>query len=97
LGYIGILQHKEHPPKVWHIPPETPCITDLKPSVISLFKILGGIPYDNRVMTATWGRWQIKTRENIFEVHNSRFSLHCQITEQGKPLIILRRFHKYNH
>ena len=26
LGYIGILQHKEHPPEVWHIPPGTPCI-----------------------------------------------------------------------
>jgi hypothetical protein len=26
LGYIGIFYHKEHPPEVWHIPPETPCI-----------------------------------------------------------------------
>jgi hypothetical protein len=26
LGYIGILYHKEHPPKVWHIPPGTSCI-----------------------------------------------------------------------
>jgi hypothetical protein len=26
LGYIGILQHKEHPPEVWHIPPGTPRI-----------------------------------------------------------------------
>ena len=26
LGYIDILQHKEHSPEVWHIPPETPCI-----------------------------------------------------------------------
>ena len=26
LGYIGILQHKEHSPEVWHIPPGTPCI-----------------------------------------------------------------------
>jgi len=54
-------------------------------------------PNDNRVMNETWGRWQIKTREKIFEVHNSRFSLHYQITVQGKPLIILRRFYKYNH
>ena len=29
LGYIGILQHKEHPSEVWHIPPGTPCISDL--------------------------------------------------------------------
>jgi hypothetical protein len=26
LGYIAILQHMKHPPKVWHIPPGTPCI-----------------------------------------------------------------------
>ena len=26
LGYIGIVQHKEHSPEVWHNPPGTPCI-----------------------------------------------------------------------
>jgi len=26
LGYIGIVQHKEHPPEVFHIPPGTPCM-----------------------------------------------------------------------
>jgi hypothetical protein len=26
LGYIGIFEHKEHPPEVWQIPPGTPCI-----------------------------------------------------------------------
>ena len=26
LGYIGIVQHKEHPPEVWSVPPVTPCI-----------------------------------------------------------------------
>jgi len=26
LGYIGIVQHKEHSPEVLSIPPETPCI-----------------------------------------------------------------------
>ena len=26
LGYIGIVQHKEHSPEVWHIPPGKPCI-----------------------------------------------------------------------
>jgi len=25
-GYIGIVQHKEHPPEVWHVPPGTLCI-----------------------------------------------------------------------
>jgi len=27
LGYIGIVQHKEHSPEVLHIPPGTPCRT----------------------------------------------------------------------
>ena len=26
LGYIGLVQHKEHPPEVWHVPPGTLCI-----------------------------------------------------------------------
>ena len=26
LGYIGIVQHKEHSPEVFYIPPGTPCI-----------------------------------------------------------------------
>ena len=26
LGYIGIVQHKEHAPEVLSIPPGTPCI-----------------------------------------------------------------------
>jgi len=26
LGYIGIVQHKEQSPEVWHIPPGTPRI-----------------------------------------------------------------------
>ena len=29
LGYIGIVQHKEHSPEVFHIPPETPLYTYL--------------------------------------------------------------------
>ena len=29
LGYIGIVQHKEHPPEVWSVPPVTPCITQI--------------------------------------------------------------------
>ena len=29
LGYIGIVQHKEHSPEVLHIPPGTPCINDI--------------------------------------------------------------------
>jgi len=30
LGYIGIVQHKEHPPEVWSFPPVTPCIYDAR-------------------------------------------------------------------
>jgi len=26
LGYIGIVEHKEHSPEVFHIPPGTPCV-----------------------------------------------------------------------
>ena len=26
LGYVGIVQHKEHSPEVWSVPPVTPCI-----------------------------------------------------------------------
>jgi len=26
LGYIGLVQHKEHSPEVWSIPPVTLCI-----------------------------------------------------------------------
>ena len=30
LGYIGIVQHKEHSPEALSIPPGTPCICPLK-------------------------------------------------------------------
>jgi len=30
LGYIGIVQHKEHSPEVLFIPPGTPCISSAK-------------------------------------------------------------------
>ena len=26
LGFFGIVEHKEHPPEVWSVPPVTPCI-----------------------------------------------------------------------
>ena len=29
LDYIGIVQHKEHPPDVWSFPPVTPCIYNI--------------------------------------------------------------------
>ena len=36
LGYMGIVQHKEHSPEVLSIPPGTPCI-----SYISILYIFG--------------------------------------------------------
>jgi len=30
LGYIGIVQHKEHSPEVLSVPPGTPCICNIK-------------------------------------------------------------------
>ena len=39
LGYIGIVQHKEHPPEVLSIPPGTPCI--LYMYVVRLLKVKG--------------------------------------------------------
>jgi len=29
LGYIGIVEHKEHPPDVWSVPPVTLCILNI--------------------------------------------------------------------
>jgi len=31
LGYIGIVQHKEHSPEILSIPPGTPCICEVEP------------------------------------------------------------------
>ena len=65
LGYIGILQHKEHPPEVWHIPPGTLCISmlpDLTPLDYYLsghVKILG---YETKVDS------QAALRDRIFAV-----------------------------
>ena len=39
LGYIGIVQHKEHSPKVSSIPPGTPCIynkTSIKRNILTI-------------------------------------------------------------
>jgi hypothetical protein len=33
LGDISILYHKEHPPKVWHLLPGTPCISLLHQTI----------------------------------------------------------------
>ena len=52
LGYIGIVQHKEHSPEVFHIPPGTPCITVLRVELefkTSLFEC--------RKISKNWQMW----------------------------------------
>ena len=40
LGYIGIVQHKEHCPEVLSIPPGTPCITHLPANIQHLDTVI---------------------------------------------------------
>ena len=35
LSYIGIVEHKEHPPEVWPFPPVTPCICTVREQTVS--------------------------------------------------------------
>ena len=47
LGYIGIVQHKEHSPEVLSIPPGTPCISlNISEQVLSHYvsHVLYGTP-----------------------------------------------------
>ena len=56
LGYIGIVQHKEHSPQVLFIPPGTPCI--LVSSVGSFFSYVNDARSDEpevRVQLAKTG------------------------------------------
>jgi len=41
LGYIGIVQHKEHSPEVLSIPPGTPCINGTEHKMLIHFMNLG--------------------------------------------------------
>ena len=43
LGYIGIVQHKEHSPEVLSIPPGTPCI--YRVSQEECARLREGVPY----------------------------------------------------
>ena len=36
LGYIGIVQHKEHSPEVLSIPPGTPCIINQQDATLAV-------------------------------------------------------------
>ena len=40
LGYIGIVQLKEHSPEVFHIPPGTPCIINQQDATLALLCLL---------------------------------------------------------
>jgi len=40
LGYIGIVQHKEHSPEVLSILPGTPCISNVVLLILSTFLLL---------------------------------------------------------
>jgi len=42
LGYIGIVQHKEHSPEVLSIPPGTPCILQINRREKNLLKLTVG-------------------------------------------------------
>jgi len=40
LGYIGIVQHKEHSPEVLSIPPGTPCIYIISQSNPTFYQVI---------------------------------------------------------
>ena len=47
LGYIGIVQHKEHSPEVFHIPPGTPCMSIFRSSGCVLLYVVVSTVKDN--------------------------------------------------
>ena len=52
LGYIGIVQHKEHSPEVLSIPPGTPCIVLYE----SVWKIIANSVKDDKIILHTMKR-----------------------------------------
>ena len=62
LGYIGIVQHKEHSPEVSHIPPGTPCIY---PN-LQIFNC-ASIAFSQRLLfgLSTQGRWGQRVMRQI--------------------------------
>jgi len=40
LGYIGIVQHKEHSPEVLSIPPGTPCIKHTYVTYLTMYRVI---------------------------------------------------------
>ena len=57
LGYIGIVQQKEHSPEVFHIPPGTPCIYDVS---ISGFTRSSIYIYEISSLRVNIIKWQVK-------------------------------------
>ena len=48
LSYIGIVQHKEHSPEVWSIPPGTPCISACQSVTTLNFPASPNVTYVNK-------------------------------------------------
>jgi hypothetical protein len=40
FGYIGVLQHKEHSPEVWQIPPGTLCIYNYDVDLLKISRVM---------------------------------------------------------
>ena len=49
LGYIGIVQHKEHSPEVFHIHPGTPCIINQQDATMPVMCLLATWPWNSTV------------------------------------------------
>ena len=81
LGYIGIVQHKEHSPEVFQIPPGTPCICT-STSKVAYFMIQKASPwqpfYTRAFIGSKFCPFLIHNISQIFLCHNmtncTRFS-----------------------
>ena len=62
LGYIGIVQHKEHSPEVLSIPPGTPCICQLQSGGSSTVHM-----YTQTIHRTTQNKQYIQQHNNLGE------------------------------
>jgi len=53
LGYIGIVQHKEHSPEVLHITPGTPCIWLPMVTMLQVYKTTRYLLVENKYVIFT--------------------------------------------
>ena len=68
LGYIGILEHKEHHSEVWSVPPVTPCIWNTKCTIhvyTHLITINFSITFSTHVLTSEF-------KFNILQTGNTK-------------------------